>query len=212
MKNGVLVAVGLALAASNCSRRPPPEDKVVAVLGDAVDGAAAAIQKLGGTAEIEEGPPGRAIVTVDLHGTGVSDADLVVLERLSELRKVDLRLTKIGDDGVTHLKTLRRLRFVNLFRTAVGDAGLRYLADNKDLETLLIGGTRVTDEGLVVVKGFSHLKKLSLFETAVSDAGMKQLAGLSELETLLVAKSKVGEAGLREIKQAHPKLSFDENI
>ena len=64
----------------------------------------------------------------------------------------------------------------------------------------------------MVAKGFSHLKKLSLFDTAVGDAGMKHLVALPELETLLVAKSKVSEAGLNAIKQAHLKLSFDENI
>jgi hypothetical protein len=92
------------------------------------------------------------------------------------------------------------------------DAALRSLTQNKNIETLLIGGTRVTDDGLAILASFPRLRKVSLFDTAVTDAGMKHLAGLPQLEVLLVAKSRVTDAGIAEIKRAHPKLSFDENI
>ncbi|HLA96336.1 MAG TPA: amidohydrolase family protein, partial [Pyrinomonadaceae bacterium] len=127
--------------------------------------AAAEIQKLGGKIEFNAK---QEVVKVDLNNAKVTNADLKLLEKFSELEWLDLRVTPIDDEGVAHLRTLRKLKFLNLFRTGLSDKGLALLRGHTELETLLIGGTKVTDEGLKNLERFGKLRKLSVFRTAVS--------------------------------------------
>jgi hypothetical protein len=197
----LLAATALAFSLSASAQAANAQDKAVAT-----------ITRLGGTFEVDKEMQGNPIVKVDLHGTNVSDDDLVSLEGLKELRHLDLRLTKVTDKGVAHLRRLTKLRFLNLFRTQLSDRGLEHLKEMKALETLLIGGTKVTDEGLAQMKSHPKLKKLSLFDTQVSDAGLGQLKILSELEILLIGKSKVTEEGARALQKDLPKLRFSESM
>src|SRR5215203_6447701 len=87
------------------------------------DRVVAEVQRLGGTVEFDKTKKVRPIVKVDLHGTKVTDADLVVLKDLKELRVLDLRLTHISDAGVANLKNLTRLETLNLFRSELTDRG-----------------------------------------------------------------------------------------
>jgi hypothetical protein len=177
---------------------------------NARDRAVAAIEKLGGTVEVDETRPGRPVVGVDLSRSSITDADLVLLKALPELEVLDLRLTSIGDAGVARLDGTKALRFLNLFRTRLTDAGLDHLAGNAGLETLLMGGTQVTDEGLARLKAFSRLRKLSVFDTQVGDAGIGHLRGLSRLEILLLGKSMVTAAGRERLSAALPGVRFEE--
>lgn len=89
--------------------------------------AIAAVEKLGGTMEVDETRPGRPVVGVDLSRSAVTDADLVLLAALPDLEVLDLRLTSVGDAGVAHLRGAKVLRFLNLFRTRLTDPGLDHL-------------------------------------------------------------------------------------
>src|SRR5664279_491413 len=95
------------------------------------------VAALGGTFELGPGGLSAPLVKVDLHGTAVTDADLVFLASLPELTSLDLRLTKVTDAALAHVKSLRRLQFLNLFRTRITDAGLEKLTNLMQLETLL---------------------------------------------------------------------------
>lgn len=169
--------------------------------------AAAEIQKLGGKIEFNAK---QEVIKVDLNNAKITDADLKLLEKFSELEWLDLRVTPIGDEGVSHLRTLRKLKFLNLFRTNLTDKGLAVLRGHTELETLLIGTTKVTDDGLKNLERFGKLRKLSVFRTAVSDAGLKTLEKLPSLEVLLIGESRVTEEGSRSIQKALPKLKFSE--
>jgi hypothetical protein len=169
--------------------------------------AAAAIVRLGGT--FEAAPSGTGtILRVDLHGSGVKDADLAFLSSCPDLQSLDLRLTKVSDAGLVHVRSLRGLQFLNLFRTNVTDAGLASLAGLVQLETLLVGGTAVTDGGLDALKALTKLRKLSVFDTRVTDAGLKSLWGLKKLEALSSTKSGVTDAGLEELRKHVPAVRF----
>lgn len=181
-----------------------------AVPPTARDRAVAAIEKLGGTVEVDETRPGGPVVGVDLSRSAVTDADLVLFEALPDLEVLDLRLTSIGDAGVARLEATKALRFLNLFRTRLTDAGLGHLAGNAGLETLLVGGTQVTDDGVARLRAFPRLRKLSVFDTQVGDAGLEHLRGLSRLEILLLGKSRVTAAGRERISAALPNVRFEE--
>src|SRR5262245_50620249 len=106
----LLAAVLLFCCNSNINASESARDKVIAE-----------VQRLGGTVEIDATKKNRPIVKVDLHGTKVTDADLVILKNLKELRVLDLRLTRIGDAGVANLKNLTKLETLNLFRSELTD-------------------------------------------------------------------------------------------
>src|SRR6185436_5489114 len=99
------------------------------------------VARLGGTIDFEpsqsqKAPEDRTIIKIDLHSTKVTDADLVFLKDLTELRALDLRLTKISDAGVANLNRLTKLETLNLFRTQLSDAGMVHLRRLTKLETL----------------------------------------------------------------------------
>ena len=94
----LLAAVLLFCSSSTINASESARDKVVAE-----------VQRLGGTVEFDESKKDKPIIKVDLHGTKVTDADLVVLKNLKELRVLDLRLTHVGDSGVANLKNLTKL-------------------------------------------------------------------------------------------------------
>jgi imidazolonepropionase-like amidohydrolase len=169
--------------------------------------AATEIEKLGGKVEFNAN---REVVKVDLNNARITDADLKLLEKFTELEWLDLRVTPVTDEGISHIAGLRRLKFLNLFRTNLSDKGLASLRGLIDLETLLMGGTRVTDEGLKNVERFTKLRKLSVFRTAVSDAGLKSIEKLASLEVLLIGESKITDAGARSIQTLLPRIRFTE--
>ena len=113
LKTLFLLAAVLLLCCPTTDAHQASLDKVVA-----------AVQRLGGSVEFDETQKDKPIIKVDLHGTKVTDADLVILKDLKELRFLDLRLTHIGDAGVANLKNLKKLQTLNLFRSELTDSPL----------------------------------------------------------------------------------------
>jgi hypothetical protein len=195
----LLIIVALFVALSVQAQTPTKKQQTIA-----------AIEKLGGKVELNENLSGKPIVKVDFHNTQITDTDLKLLKKLSELRNLDLRFTKIGDAGMAHLKKLKKLQMLNLFRTQISDKGLKSLKKLKDIQTLLIGGTKVTDAGLASLKSLPKLRKISLFQTQVTDAGIEYLKVLSNLEILLISGSKITESGIKNLQTALPRVRFTE--
>ncbi len=169
--------------------------------------AAVEIEKLGGKVEFNSN---QEVVKVDLNNAKISDSDLKLLEKFTELEWLDLRVTPITDEGVAHLAGLRKLKFLNLARTNLTDKGLANLRGHVELETLLLGVTKVTDAGIVNLERLSKLKKLSVFRTAVSDGAIPSLRKLSALQILTKSESKITENGEKELQSALPSLKFTE--
>lgn len=65
---------------------------------------------------------------LNLDGERTSNADLVALETLGELRYLSLNQTAVTDDGLVHLTRSTNLRSLSLNATAIGDQGLSHLA------------------------------------------------------------------------------------
>ena len=66
--------------------------------------AVAAIKKLGGRVAFDKRKPGKPVVTVILSGPKVTDAGLVHLKGMTNLRVLDLAYTKVTDAGVKDLQ------------------------------------------------------------------------------------------------------------
>lgn len=80
-----------------------------------------------------------------LPGAGLSDAELVPLQKLTLLEQLDLSENgQVTDRGMASVKALERLRALYLAKTAITDKGLMELKDLDGLRTLYVGGTKVT--------------------------------------------------------------------
>ena len=55
--------------------------------------------------------------------------------------------TKVTDAGLVNLKSLKELKKLSLFQTQVTDAAIAHLKVLSKLESLLISGTKITDAG-----------------------------------------------------------------
>ena len=169
--------------------------------------AAAKIEELGGKVELNAKGE---VVKIDLNNAKITDADLKLLERFTELEWLDLRVTPITDEGVAHLSGLRKLKFLNLARTGLSDKGLRSLRGLTELETLLIARTKITDAGLVNVEPLTKLRKLSVFRTEISDRGLISIEKLPALEIFTMSESKITEAGAKALQAKMPRIRFTE--
>jgi hypothetical protein len=87
------------------------------------------------------------VKTVELNDPKGSDADLVHLASLTELKRLDLHYTEVGDAGLAHLSGLSQLQWLWLDGTQVSDAGLVHLSGLSQLRVLYLVGTQVTDSG-----------------------------------------------------------------
>jgi hypothetical protein len=110
-----------------------------------------------------------------------TDAELVHLRGLNQLRRLDLGFTKVTDAGLPHLQGLSRLR------------------------ELRLNDTKVTDAGLAILQGLSELQELQLDNTKVTDAGLANLQALSELERMGLYGTKVTNEGVKKFREASPK-------
>ncbi len=129
-----------------------------------------------------------SIVTVSLEGpaaSGVTEADIEQMKKLTCLEYLHLNETRIGDTALEHLKGLSQLRCLSL------------------------SSTRVTDSGLKFVKGLSRLEDLFVDGTQITDAGLQHLVGMCQLQELSLRDTKVTDAGVAKLQQALPKCSID---
>lgn len=121
---------------------------------------------------------------LQLHGTGLQDAQLEQIGQLSTLRELSLSDTKISDQGLKHLRGLTRLRHLSLHGTRVSDAGLRQLVGLTELTELLHAETAITESGLAAFHAARQGKKQSTQPESVANAQtatpLRIEAGLAE--------------------------------
>jgi hypothetical protein len=147
-----------------------------------------------------------AIVSIDVHRSRVTDADLAQYEGLKGLRRLNLYGTKITDAGLRSVGTLTNLQILYLSDTAVTDAGLQSLQGLTKLGDLGLNQTRITDAGIPSLLALTNLHSLSLSGTKITDQGLQQLKSLRGLKHLYVGHTGVTAAGVQELKKLIPGL------
>lgn len=106
-----------------------------------------------------------------------NDAALAKLAPVADLIvEAELARTKVTDAGLVTLGTLANLRMLDLTRTAVTSAGLGNLVTLKHLESINLTSTEVDDAGVAQLKPLPALKQMWVFDTRVSDAGVAPAA------------------------------------
>jgi internalin A len=138
-----------------------------------------------------------------------SDAELAHIGNLSRLEYLILGESPVTDAGLVHLERLNNLRALNLqHNTNVSDAGLVHLKSLTSLRELGLGDTAVSDAGLVHIKRMPHLTALGLEGTNVGDAGLVHLKSLTTLQVLSLGDAPVTDAGVRKLQKALPKVKI----
>ena len=155
--------------------------------------AIAEIEDTGGKVIADKEHPGQ--VWVWFEGNKVTDAGLVHLKDLRQLRMLVLDSTNVTDAGLANLEGLTTLHWLALNKTQVTNAGLVHLKGLIHLEELQLAHTPVTDAGLVHLESLTMLHGLGLEHTQVTDAGLVHLKGLTKLRSLNLAGTKVTYAG-----------------
>lgn len=154
--------------------------------------------------EIEFGV-GDRIISIDLDGTKATDADIVHIAALPDVKSLNLANTAITDAGLKELGKLKKLKFLYLFNTAVTDAGAAHLQALPRLEVLCLDQTQITDIGLRSLEELPRLEKLHVHSNSpITDAGLESLKKHTRLFELRVGGSGITEKGLAALKAALP--------
>src|SRR5207253_2100047 len=110
-----------------------------------------------------------------LDETTATDADLLWLANLPDVRHIDVATEQIDGSFLAHM------------------------AASSSLTTLWLDGTKVTDRSLADVSHFPRLTSLSLSYTGFSDDGCAHVASLRRLEELGLNGTRITDAGLTHL-------------
>jgi hypothetical protein len=94
----------------------------------------------------------KTLIEVGFVGHQTTDAGLVHLKGLTQLRRLYLGDNDVSDAGLVHLRGLTNLKLLNLRGTQVTDAGLPHLGGLTQLQYLNLSGTQVTAAGVAQLK------------------------------------------------------------
>lgn len=169
--------------------------------------AIAEIEKLGGTIKVDANSPNKPVTAVYFVGP-ITDADLVHLKGMTNLKVLGLSRTKVTGPGLEHLEGLNRLYWLVLSGTQISDAGLEQLKGLTKLRILWLNWTQITDDGLVHLQGLPRLAQLHLYGTQITDAGLEHLKGLTGLQKLSLGDTQVTDAGVKDLQNALPNLQI----
>ena len=153
----VLALVGVALVTIVVTRRGRQRED------ESTTRAVSALEQAGAKVDREGGSLTGPVVKVRLGGKQVTDADLPVLQALTDLEEVRLQGTSVTDDGLKQLRPLRKLRVLDLRGTPVTDAGLAEIRDHHpELEELILIQSNVTPAGLRQLTVLDKLHRLEV--------------------------------------------------
>jgi Leucine Rich repeats (2 copies) len=94
-----------------------------------------------------------SLISLNLRGQDVTDAQLAVLKDLTNLTRLHLENTKVTDKGLEQIKGLTNLEYLNLYgNVGITDAGLVNLEGMKKLKNLYVWQTKVTEPGAAKLK------------------------------------------------------------
>jgi len=182
--------------------------------------AAKAIEELGG--HVQWNPPSSGMVRNVMDSVGTllgenlsgdvvaignwraTDAGLLHLRGLTQLRILLLNDTQVTDTGLEQVGGLTQLNLLDLSQTRVTDAGLVHLRGLTQLDVLNLSNTQVTDTGLEHLGRLPRLDLLDLSKTPVTDAGLMHFRGLTGLRMLFLDNTQVTDEGVAELKKALP--------
>jgi Leucine-rich repeat (LRR) protein len=151
----------------------------------------------------------------------ISDAALVQRRHLPHLQELSLRGS--SDAGLVHLEGLTELKFLDLsdpltsylvpgsFPSGILDAGLAYLRHLPHLQELSLRGRKISDAGFAHIEGLVQLHSLDLARTNITDNRLTHIAGINTLQHLDLSYTPVSNSGIDSIRRALPNCIISSN-
>ena len=99
---------------------------------------------------------------LDLSDTDITDAGLLRLGPLGNLRHLDLGSTPITGPGLAALARCEKLKTLDLAYSQVTGPGLAYLKDAQGLVSLGLSEESVTAEGVAHLKALKGLRRVAI--------------------------------------------------
>ena len=129
--------------------------------------------------------------------------DLEFLLRSTNLQSIDLTGTGITDAALARIGDLKELSTIKLRRTNIGDTGLRALYAAKDLHSIDLAFTKVTVPGLqAFLKSKEHVRMLNLSGLALTNSELSKLP-LSSIPHLSLSHNPLTAAALPYLQHAY---------
>ena len=175
-----------------------------AVVNPEVDAAIAAVTQLGAVVERDETKVGRPVRLVRFSKLA-KDEDLKLLGAFKELEMLQLGRSEITDAGIVSIRDLVNLRLLDLSNTRITDYGVGQLTSLKHLRMLDLSGTRVSDASTGHLTALQKLDQLNLSNTEVTDAGMMALGELPSLRSLYLFGTLVTAPAVEVLQQELPR-------
>lgn len=149
----------------------------------------------------------RHVQILSVSGTRVTDAGMVHIRDMTDLRRLGIARTKIGDHGLACAANCKQLEWLGAEESAITSAGLAYLADKQRMHTILVSRTRVGDEGIAYIQNLWRMQDLFIDDTQVTDAGLAYLKAMKRLNNLLIG-SLISDGATQRLKQAVPQVTI----
>jgi Leucine-rich repeat (LRR) protein len=129
------------------------------------------------------------VLSLELHGKGVTDEGLKGLAKFKNLTTLDLGDTAVTDASLPEMIQLSGLTSLDLHDTGVTVAGLHDLGKLTNLTTLDLRGIAVTDAGLKELAPLKNLHTLGLDNNQLTDSVLRSLREMGLLHALTQASA-----------------------
>ena len=150
----------------------------------------------------------RKLTSLTIAAAGVTDAQLVHLQGLAQLRNLRLQDNPIQGAGLVGLAALPHLECVDLTSCPVDDAGLFSVARLKQVQTLDISYTPISDAGIRHLEGMPCLQTLDLQGTPVGDDCLDSLSRIPKLQNVILTGTRVTREGCANLQRSKPGLTI----
>lgn len=140
------------------------------------------------------------LVSLNLSGTKLVEADLAVLKAMPALREVRLANLPLSDRLLEQLAAQKDLEVIDLSGTFVTGQGLKHLTAAAGLKQLLLANARISDLHFASLTNFPQLEVLDVSAAPnMTDAGAETLAKMNTLRVLRLRAAKITDAGLEKL-------------
>jgi hypothetical protein len=123
---------------------------------------------------------------------------------MKQLERLVVKDTLVTDAGLVHLAGLRELKELDLYGCRISDGGIPSLRGLTHLRRLNLLGAKISDEGLDALAGMEELEELNLYRSEITNAGLERLKKLKKLVSLDLRYSRVTRTGVEGLRAAVP--------